>query len=75
MRELVDFVRAEDAARPQSEPAEAPKPDPAQPSNSKTPTLDEHVALMQRARSGEATADEFRQAFERTQNARDALVA
>ncbi|HCI1801894.1 TPA: PLxRFG domain-containing protein [Pseudomonas aeruginosa] len=75
VRELVDFVRAEDAARPQSEPAEAPKPDPAQPSDSKTPTLDEHVALMQRARSGEATADEFRQAFERTQNARDALVA
>ncbi|RQF49547.1 SAM-dependent methyltransferase [Pseudomonas aeruginosa] len=75
VRELVDFVRAEDAARPQSEPAEAPKPEPAQPSDSKTPTLDEHVALMQRARSGEATADEFRQAFERTQNARDALVA
>ncbi|HFS8267677.1 TPA: PLxRFG domain-containing protein [Pseudomonas aeruginosa] len=75
VRELVDFVRAEDAARPQSEPAEAPKPDPARPSDSKTPTLDEHVALMQRARSGEATADEFRQAFERTQNARDALVA
>ncbi|WP_172403187.1 PLxRFG domain-containing protein [Pseudomonas aeruginosa] len=75
VRELVDFVRAEDAARPQSEPAEAPKPEPAQPSDSKTPTLDAHVALMQRARSGEATADEFRQAFERTQNARDALVA
>ncbi|HFH4229074.1 PLxRFG domain-containing protein [Pseudomonas aeruginosa] len=75
VRELVDFVRAEDAARPQSEPAKAPKLDPAQPSDSKTPTLDEHVALMQRARSGEATADEFRQAFERTQNARDALVA
>ncbi|HCL4190154.1 TPA: PLxRFG domain-containing protein [Pseudomonas aeruginosa] len=75
VRELVDFVRAEDAARPQSEPAEAPKPEPAQPSDSKTPTLDAHVALMQRVRSGEATADEFRQAFERTQNARDALVA
>nr|HEJ3614343.1 PLxRFG domain-containing protein [Pseudomonas aeruginosa] len=75
VRELVDFVRAEDAARPQSEPAEAPKPEPAQPSDSKTPTLDAHVALMQRARSGDATADEFRQAFERTQNARDALVA
>ncbi|WP_221928423.1 PLxRFG domain-containing protein [Pseudomonas aeruginosa] len=75
VRELVDFVRAEDAARPQSEPAEAPKPEPAQPSDSKTPTLDAHVALMQRARSREATADEFRQAFERTQNARDALVA
>ncbi|HGN2936705.1 TPA: PLxRFG domain-containing protein [Pseudomonas aeruginosa] len=75
VRELVDFVRAEDAARPQSEPAEAPKPEPAQPSDSKTPTLDAHVALMQRARSGEATADEFRQAFDRTQNARDALVA
>ncbi|ASZ72162.1 hypothetical protein vBPaePE220_00022 [Pseudomonas phage vB_PaeP_E220] len=75
VRELVDFVRAEDAARPQSEPAEAPKLEPAQPSDSKTPTLDAHVALMQRARSGEATADEFRQAFERTQNARDALVA
>lgn len=52
VRELVDFVRAEDAARPQSEPAEAPKPDPAQPSDSKTPTLDEHVALMQRAQWG-----------------------
>ncbi|MFU6910761.1 PLxRFG domain-containing protein [Pseudomonas aeruginosa] len=75
VRELVDFVRAEDAARPQSEPAEAPKHEPAQPSDSKTPTLDAHVALMQRVRSGEATADEFRQAFERTQNARDALVA
>ncbi|HCD9839296.1 TPA: hypothetical protein NER77_006356, partial [Pseudomonas aeruginosa] len=75
VRELVDFVRAEDAARPESEPAEAPKPEPAQPNDSKTPTLDAHVALMQRARSGEATADEFRQAFERTQNARDALVA
>ncbi|WP_217990053.1 PLxRFG domain-containing protein [Pseudomonas aeruginosa] len=77
VRELVDFVRAEDAARPQSEPAEAPKPEPepAQPSDSKTPSLDAHVALMQRVRSGEATADEFRQAFERTQNARDALVA
>ncbi|HBO4142225.1 TPA: PLxRFG domain-containing protein [Pseudomonas aeruginosa] len=75
VRELVDFVRAEDAARPQSEPADAPKPEPAQPSDSKTPTLDAHVALMQRARSGEATADEFHQAFERTQNARDALVA
>ncbi|WP_333967273.1 PLxRFG domain-containing protein [Pseudomonas aeruginosa] len=75
VRELVDFVRAEDAARPESEPAEAPKPEPAQSSDSKTPTLDAHVALMQRARSGEATADEFRQAFERTQNARDALVA
>ncbi|EOT15910.1 hypothetical protein L346_02662 [Pseudomonas aeruginosa MSH-10] len=75
VRELVDFVRAEDAARPQSEPAEAPKPEPAQPSDSKTPTLDAHVALMQRVRSGEATADEFRQAFDRTQNARDALVA
>ncbi|HCD7156990.1 TPA: PLxRFG domain-containing protein [Pseudomonas aeruginosa] len=75
VRELVDFVRAEDAARPESEPAEAPKPEPAQPSDSKTPTLDAHVALMQRVRSGEATADEFRQAFERTQNARDALVA
>ncbi|HEB0750118.1 TPA: hypothetical protein RY204_006205, partial [Pseudomonas aeruginosa] len=75
VRELVDFVRAEDAARPQSEPAEASKPEPAQPSDSKTPTLDAHVALMQRVRSGEATADEFRQAFERTQNARDALVA
>ncbi|HIE1895971.1 TPA: PLxRFG domain-containing protein [Pseudomonas aeruginosa] len=75
VRELVDFVRAEDAAWPQSEPAEAPKPEPAQPSDSKTPTLDAHVALMQRVRSGEATADEFRQAFERTQNARDALVA
>ncbi len=75
VRELVDFVRAEDAARPQSEPAEAPKPEPAQPSDSKTPTLDAHVALMQRVRSGEATAGEFRQAFERTQNARDALVA
>ncbi|HGA2734303.1 TPA: PLxRFG domain-containing protein [Pseudomonas aeruginosa] len=75
VRELVDFVRAEDAARPQSEPAEAPKPEPAQPSDSKAPTLDAHVALMQRVRSGEATADEFRQAFERTQNARDALVA
>lgn len=77
VRELVDFVRAEDAARPQSEPADAPKPEPepAQPSDSKTPSLDAHVALMQRVRSGEATADEFRQAFERTQNARDALVA
>ncbi|HHN0558181.1 TPA: PLxRFG domain-containing protein [Pseudomonas aeruginosa] len=75
VRELVDFVRAEDAARPQSEPAEVPKPEPAQPSDSKTPTLDAHVALMQRVRSGEATADEFRQAFDRTQNARDALVA
>ena len=53
VRELVDFVRAEDAARPESEPAEAPKPEPAQPNDSKTPTLDAHVALMQRARSGE----------------------
>lgn len=52
VRELVDFVRAEDAARPQSEPAEAPKPEPAQPSDSKTPTLDAHVALMQRAQWG-----------------------
>lgn len=71
VRELVDAVRAEDA--------ESNDPAPAAPavaqSASKTPTLDAHVALLNRVRAGEATAEEFKAGFAAAEAGHDAMIA
>lgn len=69
VRELVDAVRAEDAEQaPQAETAPAA-------SASKTPHLDAHADLMARVRRGEATANEYKAAFERTEASQEAITA
>lgn len=78
VRELVDAVRAENAAQATEEPATTPPAEtaaPAKASDSKTPTLDAHVALMKRVRSGEAKADEFKASFEHAKSSREAITA
>ncbi|WP_260675334.1 PLxRFG domain-containing protein [Comamonas aquatica] len=65
VRELVDAVRAEDAAQPA----------PAAPADSKTPILDSHVGLMDRVRAGEATADQMRESFVQLDAQREAIAA
>ncbi|WP_262880421.1 PLxRFG domain-containing protein [Pseudomonas paralcaligenes] len=77
VRELVDAVRAEDAAQALATPAAAPHAEasavPA--AASKTPRLDAHVDLMKRVRSGEATADEYKAAFAHADGNQEALAA
>lgn len=76
VRELVDAVRAEDAAQALATPAAALQPEASpEPTASKTPRLDAHVALMKRVRSGEATADEYKAAFAHADGNQEALAA
>jgi len=75
VRELVDAVRAEDAAQAQASPA-APQVATAAPAaGSKTPSLDAHVDFMKRVRAGDATADEFKAAFHLAEASGEAIAA
>lgn len=75
VRELVDAVKAEDTELERLKTPAEEATAPAAPPTSKTPMLDQHVELMNRAREGKATPAEFQRAFAAVADGKDALVA
>ncbi len=71
----VDRIAATEAEAAQVEAGDSGQASVAEPTSSKTPTVDSHVDLMSRVRSGEASADEYQRSFARTDASRQAMTA
>lgn len=71
VRELVDAVRAEDGAQVAAAQAEpAPKVE-----DSKTPTVDRHMEVMEGVRAGTATPEQFKASFNAVVDGKEAILA
>lgn len=71
VRELVDAVRAEDGAQVAAAKAEPA----AKTEDSKTPTVDRHMEVMEGVRAGTATPEQFKASFNAVVDGKQAILA
>ncbi|MEN6584701.1 MAG: hypothetical protein ABFE02_01440, partial [Sulfuricella sp.] len=71
VRELVDAVRAEDGAQVAAAKAEPA----AKTEDSKTPTVDRHMEVMESVRAGTATPEQFKASFNAVVDGKEAILA
>ncbi|TXH46821.1 MAG: hypothetical protein E6Q97_28735 [Desulfurellales bacterium] len=71
VRELVDAVRAEDGAQVAAAKAEPA----AKTEDSKTPTVDRHMEVMEGVRAGTATPEQFKASFNAVVDGKEAILA